>query len=72
MFHTTFVQIAQFDWLTGQHKGQILEKIFKILLLRNRKEDESETWHTCIGHCPLQKLCFLFRSDKNSGCYGNL
>ena len=21
-------------------------------------EDEGETWHTCIGHCPLQKLCF--------------
>ena len=21
-------------------------------------EDEAETWHTCIGHCPLQKLCF--------------
>ena len=31
--------------------------MFKILLLRNRKEDEAETWHTCIGHCPLQKLC---------------
>ena len=33
------------------------EKI-NILLLRNRKEDEAETWHTCTGHCPLQKLCF--------------
>ena len=32
--------------------------IFKILLLRNCKEDEAENWHTCIGHCPLQKLCF--------------
>ena len=29
-------------------------------------EDEAETWHTCIGHCPLQKLCFLFQSNKNS------
>ena len=36
----------------------IFVKIFKILLLRNRKEDEAETWHTCIGHCPLQKLFF--------------
>ena len=44
----------------------------KILLLINRLEDEAETWHTCKGHCPLQKLCFSFRSDKNSGCYGNL
>ena len=34
--------------------------------------DEAETWHSCIGHCPLQKLCFfLFRSDKNYGCYTN-
>ena len=48
------------------------EKIFKILLFRNRKEDEAETWHTCIGHCPLLNFCFLFRSDKNFGCYGNL
>ena len=23
-------------------------------------EDEAETWHTCIGHCPLQKLCFFY------------
>ena len=46
MFHATFVQIFRFDWLT------------KILLLRNGKEDEAETWDTCIGHCPLQKLCF--------------
>ena len=29
-----------------------------MLLLRNRKEDEAETWHTCTGYCPLQKLCF--------------
>ena len=25
--------------------------------------------HICRGN---KKLCFLFRSDKNSGCYGNL
>ena len=58
MFHATFVQT---------------EKIFKILLLRSCMEDEAETWHTCIGHCPLPKLLFfLFRLDKNSGCYGNV
>ena len=39
----------------------MFEKIFNILLLRNRKEDEAETWHTCIGHCPVQQLCFFFR-----------
>ena len=31
---------------------------FIILLLRNRKEDEAKTWHTCIGHCPLQSYDF--------------
>ena len=35
-------------------------------------KDEAETWHTYLGHYPLQNLCFLFQSDKNSGCYGNL
>ena len=46
--------------------------MFKNLLLRNHMEDEAKTWYTCLGYYPLQKLCFLFRSDKNSGCYGNL
>ena len=72
MFHITFVQIGGFDWLSGRQKGSIFVKMFKNLLLRNHKENEAETWHTCLGHYPLQKLCFLFRSDKNSGCYGNL
>ena len=26
MFHTTFIQIAEFDCLTGPHKGQFFEK----------------------------------------------
>ena len=72
MFHITFVQIGVFDWLSGRQKGSIFVKMFKNLLLRNHKEDETETWHTCLGHYPLPKLCFLYRSDKNSGCYGNL
>ena len=72
MFHTTFVQIGVFDWLSGRQKGSIFVKMFKNLLLRNHKEDEAETWYTSIEHNTLQKLCFLFLSDKNSGCYGNL
>ena len=68
----TFVQIDESDWLSGRQKGSFFVKMFKNLLLRNHKGDEAETWHTCIGHFSLQKLCFLFRSDKNSGCYGNL
>ena len=72
MFHTTFVQIVLFDWLLGPTSRVNFEKYSKILLLKNRKEDEAETWHTYKGHCPLQKLCFLFWSVKNSGCYGKL
>ena len=63
----TFVQIGLFDWLSGRLKGSIFVKMFKNLLLRNHMEDEAKTWHTCLGYYPLQKLCFLFRSDKNSG-----
>ena len=59
MFHITFLQIGVFDWLSGRQKGSIFIKMFKNLLLRNHKEDEAETWHTCLGHYPLQKLCFL-------------
>ena len=61
MFHITFVKIGAFDWLTGQQKGPIFVKMLKNLLLRNHKEEEAKTWHTCLGHYPLQKLCFLFR-----------
>ena len=73
MFHTTFVQIGEFDWLSVRQKWSIFEQMFKNLLLRNHKGDEAETWHTCFKDISLYKSCvFLFRSDKNSGCYGNL
>ena len=58
-FHMTFVQIGVFDWLSGRQKGSIFEKTFKNLLLRNHMEDVVETWHTCLGYYPLQKLCFF-------------
>ena len=45
-FHMTFVQIGEFDWLSGRQKGSIFVKIFKILPLENCKENEAETWHT--------------------------
>ena len=54
MFHTTIVQIALFNWL-GATSRVNFRKIFQILLLKNQKEDEAETWHTYIGHCLLQK-----------------
>ena len=71
-FHMIFVQIGEFDWLSARQKGSIFVKMFKNLLLRNHKGGEAETWHTCLGDKLLKKLCFLFWSDKNSGCYGNL
>ena len=49
-FHTTFVQMGEFDCLSGQQKGSIFVKMFKNLLLRNHKGDEAETWPTCLGY----------------------
>ena len=46
----TFIQIGEFDWLSGRQKGPIFVKMFKNLLLRNHIGDEAETWHTCLGH----------------------
>ena len=43
MFHVTYVQIGEFDWLLGRQKGSIFVKMFKILLLRYHKGDEAET-----------------------------
>ena len=59
MFHITFVQIGVFDRLSGRQKGSVFVKMFKNLL-GNHKEDEAEPWHTCLGHYPLQKLCFFY------------
>ena len=56
----TFVQIGAFDLLSGRQKGSIFVTMFKNILLRNHLEDEAETWHTCLGYNPLQKLCFYF------------
>ena len=36
----TFVQIGEFDWLSGRQKGLILVKMFKNLL-RNHMGDEA-------------------------------
>ena len=30
MFHATFVQIGEFDWLSARQKGSIFVKMFKI------------------------------------------
>ena len=33
-------------------------KMFENLVLSKHMEDEAETWHTCLGYYPLQKICF--------------
>ena len=43
MFHTSFVQIGEFDWLSVRQKGSIFVKMFKNRLFRNHKGDEAET-----------------------------
>ena len=50
MFHMTFVQIGEFDWLLGRQKASVFIEMFKNLLLRNHILDEAGTWHTCLGH----------------------
>ena len=40
--------------------GKFSNKKIKILLLRNRKEDEAETWHTCMHRTlPSTKVMFF-------------
>ena len=46
-FHTTFVLIGEFDWLSARQKGSFFVKMFKNLILRNNEGDEAENWHTC-------------------------
>ena len=54
----TFIQIAYLIGRSGDMKGKFLKNLKKNLHLRNHKEDEAETWHTCLGHWPLHNLCF--------------
>ena len=63
--HMTFVQICEFDWLTGRQKGPIFVKMFKNLLLRNHKGDEAETWHTCLKYSSTYVM-FLAHLSRRS------
>ena len=46
--------------------------IFKRNLLRSYEADSFHISHIASIGRGNKKLCFLFQSDKNSGCYGNL
>ena len=43
------------NYLLCQHVV-IFEKNIKNSSTQKPQVDEAENWHTCIGHCPLQKL----------------
>ena len=45
---------------------------FKRHLLWSREADFFHISHIASIGRGNEKLCFLFQSDKNSGCYGNL
>ena len=68
----TFVQICEFDWLSGRQKGSIFVKMFKNPLLRIHKGDEAENLAYMLRTLASTKVVFLFQSNKNSACYGNL
>ena len=36
----------------------------KIVFSETIRENEAETWHTCLGHSPLHKLSFFFYSGR--------
>ena len=40
-FQMIFVQIGEFDWLSGRQKGSVFLKMFKNPLLRNHIGDEA-------------------------------
>ena len=35
MFHATFVQIGEFDWLSARQKGSIFVKMLKIIFSKS-------------------------------------
>ena len=58
MFRMTFVQIAQFDWLQGQHKWLIFEKVCFSKTI-NRLKVKHVKVHKCLWHRRIVKLCFI-------------
>ena len=72
MFHTTFVQIGEFDWLSVRQKGSVFVKMFKNLLLGNIRGVKLKLGIHAKDISLYKSCVFLFWSDKNSGCYGNL
>ena len=45
MFHMTFVQIGEFDWLSGRQKGSIFVKMF------NQRTNGPVNAHLISGPC---------------------
>ena len=50
-------------------KSNMPHQLFKVggiknLPLRNHKVDDADTFHTCLLHYPLHKLCFCFNKVR--------
>ena len=72
MFCITFVQIGVFDWLSGRQKGSIfVKKRLKIFFSETIWKMKPKLGILAYD-ITLYKSYVLFRSDENSGCYGNL
>ena len=54
----TFVQIGEFDWLSGRQKGSIFVKMFKNLLLRIHKGLKLKLGIHAENISLYKKLCF--------------
>ena len=54
----TFVQIGEFDWLSGLQKGSIFVKMFKNLLLRNYMGNEADMYYMYLFSVAAQKLTY--------------
>ena len=67
-----FIRLSSLSLILIGCQGNIkFRKIFKSLL-RNHKEYEAEIRHTCLGHYPVQKVCFLMSLSSCFSCYVNL
>ena len=68
-----FIYTFVFDWLSGRQK----RVNFRKNVLKSSSQETIWRMKPKLGilakeNYPLQNLCFLFRSDKHSGCYGNV
>ena len=70
--HRWAYSIGKHPWSVRPPVVQPAVSIFKRLLLWSREADSFHISHIASIVGGNEYLCFLFKLDKNSGCYGNL